>query len=220
MSNINTGELMKRVIYSTLSIVAIMLVAACSSYNYYKAGVSTLNTSKYHTFAWVQDNKQDNPRPTRNGKAYAGNAYYNNPEAVQKVKQATVLTLESKGLKQDNDSPDLLVHYTSTVGRGTRLEYYTAYPYYWGGAFYRPYWGYRGWGWPYYGGYYGGWGPTYAVPESYREGTIVIDLIDRKANKIVWRGFGVGELHRDPQKTIDDLPKVIDGIFKQLPATM
>lgn len=205
---------MKRVIYSTLLIGAVMLVAACSSYNYYKAGVSTINTSKYRTFAWVRDDNQSNPRPEVKGRQYAGNMYYNNSLAAERIKEATILTLQNKGLKLDNDNPDLLVHYSSAVGRGTRMEYYTPYSYYWGGGFYRPYWGFRyGWGAPY------GWGPTYAVPESYKEGTIIIDLIDRKSNKIVWRGFGVGEL-RNPEKALNDLPKVVEGIFKQLPASM
>ncbi|MCJ8210378.1 DUF4136 domain-containing protein [Mucilaginibacter sp. RS28] len=209
---------MKRVFYS-LIVVGVMLLSACSSYNYYKAGASTISTTKYRTFAWVKDEKQSNPKPDYRGKQYAGNMYYNNSLAAERIKEATILTLQSKGLKLDNEEPDLLVHYSSAVGRGTRMEYYSPYSYYWGGGFYRPYWGGRwgwGWGWP-YGGY--AWGPTYAVPENYKEGTIIIDLIDRKSNKIVWRGFGVGEL-KNPEKALNDLPKVIDGIFKQLPITM
>lgn len=210
---------MKRSVYFLLVAFGIMLISACSSYNYYKAGASTLNVTKYRSFAWVTDPKQTDIRPLKNGKVYAGNVYYNNPQAVTLIKSATVQSLESKGLKLQTDNPDLFVHFTSAVGRGTRMDYYSAYPYYWGGGFYRPYWGWGGWGYGW--GYpYAGWGPTYAVPENYRQGTIIIDLIDAKSNRIVWRGFGVGELHHNPQKTIDELPKVIDGIFKQLPATM
>jgi hypothetical protein len=47
----------------------------------------------------------------------------------------------------------------------------------------------------------------------------VIDLIDTHTRQIIWRGFGVGELHHNPEKTINDLPKVVDGIFKQLPVS-
>lgn len=209
---------MKRVIYLSLIALGVMLTSACSTYNYYKAGASTLNVSRYKSFAWMADPKEGEIRPLRNGKIYAGNVYYNNPQAVEAIKSATILSLQSKGLRQQNDDPDLLVHFSSTVGRGTRLDYYSAYPYWgWGGGWYRPYWG---WGFGYGWGGYGGWGATYAVPENYKQGTIVIDLIDSKTRKIVWRGFGVGELHHNPQKTINELPKVIDGIFKQLPATM
>jgi len=53
----------------------------------------------------------------------------------------------------------------------------------------------------------------------YKEGTLIIDLIDTHTRKIVWRGFGVGEVHHDPQKDIDDLPKVVNGILDQLQLT-
>ena len=45
---------------------------------------------------------------------------------------------------------------------------------------------------------------------------MIIDLIDPHTRKIVWRGFGVGEVHHDPEKDIEDLPKVVDGILDQL----
>jgi hypothetical protein len=49
----------------------------------------------------------------------------------------------------------------------------------------------------------------------YKEGTIIIDLIDPKTNTLVWRGYGVGELH-DPKTTLREIPKVVEGIIKQL----
>jgi uncharacterized protein DUF4136 len=120
----------------------------------------------------------------------------------------------------NRSNPDLIVNYTTKVGQGTLTTYYT--PYYggWGPGF--------GWGWgwryrPYYYAYgapfayYGG--ITYADQEHYKEGTLIIDLIDARTRKIVWRGFGVGEVHHDPQKTIDDLPKVVNGILEQLQVT-
>lgn len=105
------------------------------------------------------------------------------------------------------------------VGRGSRTNYYT--PYYDYGGFY-PGWGW-GWGWgyrPYYYAYgapfayYGGL--TYAEKEHYKEGTLIIDLVDTRTRRIVWRGFGVGEVHHNPQKTIDDLPKEVNGVLSQL----
>ena len=57
---------------------------------------------------------------------------------------------------------------------------------------------------------------TFAEQDHYKEGTLIIDLVDRRTRKIVWRGFGVGEVHNNPQKNIDDLPKVVDGVLAQL----
>ncbi|RYZ77093.1 MAG: DUF4136 domain-containing protein, partial [Proteobacteria bacterium] len=45
---------------------------------------------------------------------------------------------------------------------------------------------------------------------------LIIDLIDRRSKQVVWRGFGVGEVHNNPQKDVEDLPKVVAGVFEQL----
>jgi hypothetical protein len=201
---------MKRSIY--LALVALMLsgLSACTSYNYYTAAINKTNMSGYRTFAWMPPNSDD--KKMTNGVADA------------KIKDATTAALVAKGLRLTQRNPDLVVTYTATVGRGTRTNYYS--PYYggwgWGGFGWGAGFGWGGWGWgyrPYYafGGpfsYYGGL--TYAEKEHYKEGTLIIDLIDRHTRRIVWRGFGVGEVHKDPQKTIDDLPKVVDGVLNQL----
>jgi hypothetical protein len=100
------------------------------------------------------------------------------------------------------------------VGTGSYTTYYS--PYYGG------YWG-LGWGWGWYRPWYAYGAPfvypgsvTYAEKGHYKEGTLIIDLIDTHTHKIVWRGFGVGEVHHDPQKDVEDLPKVVDGILDQL----
>jgi len=208
---------MKRLIYLSLTAITLAGLSACNSYNYYTAAINKTNLSSYHTFAWM-------PPSGRNDKTA-------NNEADAKIKDATTSALTMKGLKLSQRNPDLIVSYTTTVGRGARTNYYT--PGYYGG------WGYPGWGLGFgYGGWGGyGWGgfyrpyyyayggpfmyggPTYAEKEHYKEGTLIIDLIDPRTRKIVWRGFGVGEVHKNPQKNIDDLPKVVDGVLQQLQLT-
>lgn len=187
-------------------------LSACNSYNYYTAAINKTNLSGYHTFAWM-------PPAGKNDKQ-------TNNLADAKIKDAATGALVMKGLKLSQQNPDLIVSYTTTVGRGARTNYYT--PGYYGGWGY-PGWGlgfgYGGWGWggyyrPYYYAYGGPFayvgGPTYAEKEHYKEGTLIIDLIDPRTHRIVWRGFGVGEVHKNPQKNIDDLPKVVDGVLDQL----
>ena len=57
---------------------------------------------------------------------------------------------------------------------------------------------------------------TFAEKEHYKEGTLIIDLVDTRTRRIVWRGFGVGEVHHNPQKSVEELPKVVDGVLAQL----
>jgi hypothetical protein len=202
---------MKKLIFLVLGFVIISGLSACSSYNYYTAGINKTNMSQYRSFAWMP--------PAGKSK----NAPAANTAADLKIKDAAVASLAAKGLRLQPNNPDLLVTYTATVGRGSKDVYYS--PYY-GNDFY-PGWGLGfGWGWgyrPYYYGfgypyaYYGGL--TAVDKEHYKEGTIIIDLIDTRTKRVVWRGFGVGEVHHNPQKDIDDLPKVVDGIISQLQLT-
>ncbi|MDB5132165.1 MAG: hypothetical protein JWR02_1914 [Mucilaginibacter sp.] len=203
---------MKRSIYLALTALVLSGLSACTSYDYYTAAINKTNLSNYHTFAWM---------PAEN----SGNSKMNNDLADAKIKDAATNTLVAKGLRLSQRNPDLVVTYTRTVERGSRTNYYS--PNYYGGFYggFYPGWGY-GWGWgyrPYYYAYgapfayYGGL--TYAEKEHYKEGTIIIDLIDTHTRRIVWRGFGVGEVHKNQQKNIDDLPKVVDGVLAQLQLT-
>jgi hypothetical protein len=202
---------MKRSIYLALTALMLSGLSACTRYDYYTAAINKTNLSNYHTFAWMPAGNEDSKT--------------NNDLADAKIKDAATNTLVAKGLQLNRRNPDLVVTYTRTVGRGARTNYYSPYSPYYGGFY--PGWGYGyGWGWgyrPYYYAYgapfayYGGL--TYAEKEHYKEGTIIIDLIDTHTHHIVWRGFGVGEVHKNQQKNIDDLPKVVDGVLAQLKLT-
>lgn len=201
---------MKTPLYSVLAFLIISGLSACSSYNYYTAGLNKTNMSQYRSFAWMAPEGKTEDKPTASA------------IADLKIKDAAVSSLSGKGLRLQKNNPDLLVTYTAKVGLGSKTVYY---PTYYGTGFYPGFgigygWGYRpyywgGWGW---GGpaftYYGGM--TAVDKEHYKEGTIIIDLIDTRTHKVVWRGFGVGEVHHNVQKNIDDLPKVVAGIIDQL----
>ena len=210
---------MKKLIYLGLIVLIISGLSSCTTYNYFEAGLNRTNLSNYRTFAWM---------PSGGSANNAGNN--GNMIADGKIKDAATASLVEKGLRLQQNEPDLIISYSRQVGRGTRQVYASNWGGGWGGF---GGWG-MGFGWGGFGGWgFGGWGlgyrPYYGAfgapfaygaidlgKEHYKEGTIVIDLIDRRSRQVVWRGFGVGEVHRDPQKDIDDLPKVVDGVLKQL----
>jgi hypothetical protein len=195
---------MKKYIHLMLAAMFLSALSACSSYNYYTAAANKTNLTAYRTFAWapIQKNPNKQWRPLDE----IGNG---------KLQEATKQALSTKGLTLTDQNPDLLVSYATITGRGTKTEFYS--PYY--GGFYGG-WGYGygySWGRPYFGygwGMYGG-GYGYAQRVHYKEGTVIIDLIDSKTQQIVWRGYGVGELH-NPKQTMKELPKVVEGIINQL----
>ncbi|TWR24516.1 DUF4136 domain-containing protein [Mucilaginibacter achroorhodeus] len=198
---------MKKYIYLVLVVAFVSTLSACSSYNYYTAAANKTNLSGYRTFALTGPMQSPNKqwRPLNE----IGNG---------RIQEATKEALIAKGLVPQQQNPDLLVRYATVTGRGTKWETY--YPYYGGGWGWGYGWGwggfYRPWGW---GGYYGGlYGPGYTQKVQYKEGTIIIDLIDARTQQIVWRGYGVGEL-QNPKRTMNDIPKVVDGIIKQLNLT-
>jgi hypothetical protein len=52
---------------------------------------------------------------------------------------------------------------------------------------------------------------------NYKEGTLVIDLIDRKAKQLMWRGWST-DLLREPDSFESNLPQEISDIFKKFPS--
>ncbi|RZK38330.1 MAG: DUF4136 domain-containing protein [Hymenobacter sp.] len=106
--------------------------------------------------------------------------------AQDRIKQAIAGELSKRGLRQVDRNADFLITTHTFVEKAERTVYDTqpaagyAYPY----AV-----SYRGGFLPVNYGYY--YGPSYySTPrtEQYREGTLVIDFIDRRTNNLVWRG--------------------------------
>jgi hypothetical protein len=72
---------------------------------------------------------------------------------------------------------------------------------------------YGNYGSPYYGGYgyygyYGGYGHSYTDVKTYdyKYGTLVIDLVDAKANELMWYGAAskaLEDVSRNPEATIN-----------------
>ncbi|QKJ30955.1 DUF4136 domain-containing protein [Mucilaginibacter mali] len=193
---------MKRSITGCLLLAVVALVAACSSYNYYSVGSSS-NVARYSTFAWLP--------PANNTK----NPYFDNDLADQKVKDQATADLESKGLRLKANRPDLLVRYTIMVDNKVHTYNEPVYSYSYGGFYPRGY--YRG-GRAFYYGWRGAYpvyvgDDVYHVP--YKEGTLILDIIDRNTHKVIWRGYGIGEVN-NPERAVNDLPQIVDGILNKL----
>jgi hypothetical protein len=81
---------------------------------------------------------------------------------------------------------------------------------------------YYGYGW---GGYWGPYGPSFGYVQTtpsvqeYREGTLIIDIVDGQANELAWRGVVQGEVHekRDADERQEALARAIDEALKDFP---
>ena len=136
-----------------------------------------VNFSQYRTFDFADTQVKTNGNQ---------NPLLNSPIAQDHIKQAIASELAKRGLRQVDNTPDLLVTTHTYVDEAERTVY-NSYP---GAGFAYPYAvGYRGAFLPINYGYW--YSPAYyQAPhtEQYTQGTLIIDFIDRRTNNLVWRG--------------------------------
>ena len=71
-----------------------------------------------------------------------------------------------------------------------------------------------GWGWRRFGG---GISEATTTTETYKVGTVVVDLFDTKTKQLVWRGSTSDTLSNNSDKNIKSLDKGVDKMFKHFP---
>ena len=72
-----------------------------------------------------------------------------------------------------------------------------------------------GWGWRRFGG--GGFGEATTTTDTYKVGTLVVDLFDTKTKKLLWRGTSTDTLSNNSNKNINNLDKGAAKMFKKFP---
>ncbi len=75
-----------------------------------------------------------------------------------------------------------------------------------------------GWGWG-YRPFYGGVSTTTSQVRHYKEGTIVIEMVDFKTNQMIWHGAAVGALTglSSPEDANEAVPKAVRDILANFP---
>ena len=113
--------------------------------------------------------------------------------------------LAARGLKRASTAEDLRVSYRIDVREQPQ---YITYGDGWG-----PGWGWDGWGY--------GWGAgsgfsTTTVQMTY-EGTLVVDMVDVKRNKLVFEGTSAQSISSRPEKNSKKLAKAVAEVFEKYP---
>ncbi len=152
---------------------AVLLNVSCSSTRVQTDYDHGADFAQYSTFAWYSSTDDDS-RPT------AG------PSQIVdgRIRQAISQNILAKGLSQTTpDAADLLVAYYTSLSSQLRFHHMgRGYGWGWG-----PHWGFGYSYWP-------GWSYTAVYP--YHEGTIIVDIIDRSKQQLVWRGVVTSVLNR------------------------
>ncbi len=195
-----------------LSIVIIALVGCSTTYN----AVSTdydraVNFSQYKTFAWLPD------------KADTTNTPYNNEIIRNNIRNYFGQCMSDRGYTFDGENPDILMQLVITTAKKERVitSYPSSYyyrPYYFGSFYYTPYpYGYYYRHYPSYGyGYSGFPGYSTTQKQEYVNGSITLNFIDRKNNKLVWTGTAEGDIY-DASHISHDLHPAVHSILNEYP---
>jgi len=152
----------------TIAVGAVFLtISACSGMSISTDFNPGANFSNYETFAWLPAPQTGDPR-------------VDNAIIYNRVKDAVDTELEAKGYRevQNASEADFLVGYH--IALDGRMDVQTVNSYY----------GYA-WG-PWY---YGGYRDTYV--RYYDQGTMLIDIVDRRADELAWRGTAQAEVRQN-----------------------
>jgi len=124
------------------------------------------------------------------------------PLYVDRIKKSVNAALAAKGWTQVDSGGDVsIVAMEITRNQQTLNTFYDGL----GG----------GWGWRRFGG--GGFGEATTTTETYKVGTLVVDLFDAKTKKLLWRGTATDTLSNNSNKNIKNLDKGVEKLFKQFP---
>lgn len=74
-------------------------------------------------------------------------------------------------------------------------------------------WGYRRFG----GGGFGGFGEATTTTDTYKVGTVVVDILNSKSKALLWRGSASGTLSSNSNKNIEALDKATEKLFAHYP---
>jgi hypothetical protein len=116
---------------------------------------------------------------------------------VDRIKSAVNSALAAKGLTQVDSGGDL-----SIVAMEITKEQQTLNTFYDGG--------FGGWRW-------GGFGNATTTTDTYKVGTLVVDLFDAQSKELAFRGSSSGTLSSNSDKNIKNLNKGVEKMFKHFP---
>jgi hypothetical protein len=119
------------------------------------------------------------------------------PLLVDRIKRAVNSTLSARGFKQVDSGGDLSI----TAMEITR-NHRTLNTFYDGG--------FGGWRW-------GGFGDATTTTDTYKVGTLVVDLFDTQSRELVWRGSSSDTVSNKSDKNIKNLNNGVEKMFKHFP---
>jgi hypothetical protein len=190
---------MKSRIRFIFAAVLLFVCVACSTLSVNTDFNPAYDFSKMKTYAWLQ-----------NDSVPSTDARINNDLVIDRVRAAVDKNLTDKGyVKTEAVSADFMVSWLGAIDKKLQMEtiehFYSPYGY---GALYRDsYWND---------------GMRTSTTREYEVGTLVVDILDPKEYKLVWRGTGKDRLKskKDPEAVTRGINEAISAIMKDFPVVL
>jgi len=177
---------MKASVVLFFTIACLSLLTGCETVDVTTDHDPSANFAKYKTYTLA---------PPRKGETLS-------PSSEAALRDALRTELATRGLTEaPARQADLDIVRHVFIQQKTSVQQYTDWGYYHGGA------------WPYGYGYYGMWPgapTTYTMVDQYHEGTMILDFVDARTKKLVFRGIGRAVVS-GPQSNAD---KIREGVHK------
>lgn len=124
------------------------------------------------------------------------------PFAQQRIEGAIATQLKARGMSAA-ETADLLVYTHTQLSKEKRMDVSTF-----------GYGGYPGWS-----GWGGAYGSSSVTVTDIPMGTVVVDLVDRAADSLVWRGVATDTLltNPTPEKSEKRINKAMEKLFRKYP---
>ena len=176
-------------------VVGMLILSSCSSVAHIEKDPS-VNFNRYNTYAWLDDNGDNDDRYLRG-------------LTKQNLRAAVANELSEINWREDKRRPDVIIKHDVLVERKVKESRDPVYSQPFVRSFYNPYT--RRWGSIYYPSELMGYDRrNYEV----KEGTLTITMIDAKADKVIWQGWVTDEL-KSQQPTSKEIQASVRTIFKK-----
>jgi len=130
-----------------------------------------------------------------------------NQLVIERVKNAVNAELKTKGLRLVANNADFLI--AEHLGKQDKVQVTD--------------WGYSYSAYGVYGGYRGGYGgPGGLSTYNYEEGSLILDFVDAKSKKLIWRGALKAEVQGidSPEKSEALINRAVNEILKKYPPSV
>jgi hypothetical protein len=171
-------------------VLSALALSSCATSGVATSVDSSINFAAYRTFAWLSDSTWQETK-------------YDNAILQRRVEQEVVQLLKTKGYTLDTLQADFLVHHHVTVEDRKRVLQAPSY-------LYSPnrYLANRG----YFLSMYEPMMVSNRFREvQYREGILIVDVVDRKQQRLVWRGWS-----EQPIESIAEFERSVESRVKEI----